>query len=123
MSDISKCPVCCISLTKERLKRKRKYCSRSCYNIDRALNIDRNPNWKDGSGVTNYKCQIKYRQNNRKKRNARERVFYAVKTGKIKKMPCSNCGNDKSEAHHEDYEKALDVVWLCKVCHSKQHYS
>ncbi len=30
---------------------------------------------------------------------------------------CSDCGETKVEAHHEDYSKPLDVEWLCKKHH------
>lgn len=117
------CPICGSEIIKTRSDRSNKYCSRSCYNIDRLINKENNPNWKDGSGVTNYGCQVAYRKRNRHKRNARDRVGYAIKTGKLKKMPCIKCGNENSEAHHPDYSKPLEVEWLCKKCHSKEHYT
>jgi hypothetical protein len=58
------------------------------------------------------------RANERRKYRARELVAYAVKTGKLIKLPCSVCGSTKSEAHHPDYSKALDVVWLCSKHHA-----
>lgn len=31
---------------------------------------------------------------------------------------CQNCGSEcKPDAHHEDYDKPLDVIWLCVRCH------
>jgi hypothetical protein len=24
-------------------------------------------------------------------------------------------------AHHEDYDKPLEVVWLCQPCHKQRH--
>lgn len=27
----------------------------------------------------------------------------------------------KLDAHHPDYAKPLDVVWLCRSCHKKEH--
>jgi ribosomal protein S27AE len=41
--------------------------------------------------------------------------------GYIFKKPCEKCGNVKSVAHHEDYDKPLEIVWLCQPCHSHRH--
>lgn len=35
---------------------------------------------------------------------------------------CSNCGSLTSlTRHHQDYSKPLDVVIMCRSCHSKHH--
>ena len=47
-------------------------------------------------------------------------VYYAVKTGVLTPEPCA-CGGTKTEAHHEDYSKPLDVDWVCRKCHQKIH--
>lgn len=52
---------------------------------------------------------------------ARERVKYAVLTGAIEKKPCEMCGAKKAEAHHDDYNRPLDVRWLCRNCHMEWH--
>ena len=45
----------------------------------------------------------------------------AIKNGDIKKEPCIVCGNERSMAHHEDYNKPLDVVWYCMIHHKARH--
>jgi hypothetical protein len=52
-------------------------------------------------------------------------VYKALKKGILKKPDlCSKCGLKKTiHAHHKDYSKPLDVVWLCNSCHAKIHYS
>jgi hypothetical protein len=35
----------------------------------------------------------------------------------MKALPCSVCGAEPTEAHHQDYAKPLDVQWLCKSHH------
>lgn len=55
------------------------------------------------------------------KDRARQRIHYAVKTNKIKKLSCLVCKSSKSEAHHFNYNEPLNVVWLCHRCHLKLH--
>ena len=47
----------------------------------------------------------------------------AIKKGIIKKPKlCPECGsNRKIEAHHHDYTKPLEVIWLCCACHRILH--
>ena len=54
------------------------------------------------------------------KRSARSKTFTAIKNGTIKILPCLICG-DKAEAHHPDYSRPLDVMWLCKPHHRETH--
>lgn len=62
----------------------------------------------------------KYKQKYPEREKAKKLVRTAVLKGKlIKPDKCSKCGNKgKVEAHHENYSKPLEVVWLCKKCHS-----
>ena len=50
------------------------------------------------------------------KNYARHAVRHAVKVGKLIQEPCY-CGETKVEAHHSDYSKPLDVIWVCKKHH------
>lgn len=56
----------------------------------------------------------------RMKHEARWQVARAIKKGILKRQMC-NCGNLKTEAHHPDYYKPLEVIWLCINCHRKEH--
>ncbi|MCK5616792.1 hypothetical protein KAR91_83800 [Candidatus Pacearchaeota archaeon] len=60
---------------------------------------------------------------NPEKVKAHKKVGYALKTGKlIRPSTCSSCrGGGRIEAHHEDYEKPLEVIWLCSSCHRIEH--
>lgn len=52
---------------------------------------------------------------------AHQAVKVALLTGKLKKMPCEVCGALRVDAHHEDYDKPLDVRWLCRRHHLDRH--
>jgi len=52
---------------------------------------------------------------------ARTAVGNALRDGRLVRQPCKICGNPESEAHHPDYSKPLEVVWLCKACHAAEH--
>lgn len=57
----------------------------------------------------------------RRKLVANDRLKYAVRSGKLQRLPCEQCGDPKSHGHHDDYNKPLDVRWLCALCHGKAH--
>lgn len=64
--------------------------------------------------------QRRYRADNREKVLARQRLLYAVRTGKIQKGLCEFEGSDCDgpiQGHHEDYSKPLEVRWLCQHHH------
>jgi hypothetical protein len=65
--------------------------------------------------------QKRWNSTNIEKKRAHLKVRRAVQAGKIIKHACAVCGNPKSEGHHEDYSKPLDVVWLCKQHHAEVH--
>jgi hypothetical protein len=44
----------------------------------------------------------------------------AIYHGTVKRQRCVVCG-EKAQAHHEDYSKPLEVVWLCQKHHSNLH--
>lgn len=41
--------------------------------------------------------------------------------GGYTKQPCDVCGSQQAEKHHEDYDRPLDVVWLCRSHHLDLH--
>ena len=53
------------------------------------------------------------------------KCYTAVRTklrnGTLKKGKCVICDSTKTEAHHEDYSKPFDIVWLCKKHHGLIH--
>lgn len=57
----------------------------------------------------------------RPKDYARQALHRAIKRGEVLRLRCENCGNPRSQAHHHDYSKPLDVIWLCQRCHAEEH--
>lgn len=53
-------------------------------------------------------------------RAAHAAVARAVRDGHLTPQPCTVCGAEPTVAHHEDYEKKLEVNWLC---YSHHHYA
>ena len=52
---------------------------------------------------------------------AHSSVARAVRNGTLSRQPCCRCGDAKTVAHHEDYDKPLEIVWLCQPCHKQRH--
>jgi hypothetical protein len=62
-----------------------------------------------------------WRAEDKRRQIAHNAVSRAVRAGKLARYPCVRCGEDKSIAHHEDYDKPLEVMWLCQPCHKQRH--
>lgn len=95
------------------LKSVRKYCSHLCRNRDIAK-----------LGMIKYKS---FSDDKELKEKAKSFINNAIKGGRIvKPKRCSNCDcSDKIftiMAHHPDYSKFNEVIWLCASCHQLLHY-
>jgi ribosomal protein S27AE len=66
---------------------------------------------------------FKSRFRNPLKVKARKAVWNLLRYGKLQKQPCEQCTAPKVEAHHDDYEKPLDVRWVCRSHHTAIHAS
>ena len=72
------------------------------------------------------KAAIKRYRKTRRKRHpqkiaAAQAIKNAIRSGRMKMRPCEVCGNQRAQAHHDDYSKPLDVVWLCFKHHRERH--
>lgn len=56
------------------------------------------------------------------RRRAHAHVAKAIRDGALVRKPCEVCGRLPTIAHHEQYERPLDVVWLCQVHHTLRHH-
>jgi hypothetical protein len=61
--------------------------------------------------------------------HAQNKVEYAIRAGDLIPKACEVCGSAETfsdgrrsvQAHHDDYNKPLDVRWLCQPCHHEWH--
>lgn len=53
----------------------------------------------------------------RKKRRARWLAYEAFPVSQL----CERCGVLRADRHHDDYDKPLEIRWLCRRCHRRHH--
>jgi hypothetical protein len=63
----------------------------------------------------------RWREENPVAYRAQTAVGNAIRDGRLFKEPCAICSETKVHAHHKDYSKPLEVVWLCARCHHRLH--
>jgi hypothetical protein len=62
----------------------------------------------------------RYCDNHPERRRATITLNNAVRDGKVQRQPCWVCG-EKAHGHHPDYDRPLEVVWLCPPHHRETH--
>ena len=83
------------------------------YDRERAKNPDRRQ--------ANLEINRAWRAEDTRRQVAHIAVANGIRDGSLVRIPCIRCGEQKSLAHHEDYDKPLDVMWLCQPCHKQRH--
>jgi hypothetical protein len=90
-------------------KRKNPQYDKNRFDADPALRKARNAYQREYSKIDSIK------------KKARKQVYVEVRAGRIIKQSCEECRIKKTEAHHDDYSKPLEVRWLCKRHHVAAH--
>lgn len=100
----------------------RRFCSRRCSNLGAPRH---QPRQLDGSFYDRNGERIKAERRARYAGDPeyRKRVLARIAAAKQHpiRRPCESCGADRADRHHEDYDKPLDIIWLCRRCHIKRH--
>lgn len=104
----------CIECTKEDVTRNRQL------RIDYYREYDRMRSRTETRREKTRRISERWRLEHPSRRAAQVALGNAVRSGKVIPQPCHLCG-EKAEAHHPDYDRPLDVVWLCPAHHKQAH--
>lgn len=90
-------------------------------NIDKVREYDRERGKRPERIKANVEISKMWNAEDRRRKRSHNMVARAISSGKLVRQPCFRCGNLKSLAHHENYDKPLEVIWLCQPCHKQRH--
>jgi len=95
-------------------RKKRHFCSQNCYSLFRKELLPKEEQHAyKGGGLSN--------EEKKKRRDARSIANHAIRDGKLFRKSCESCGREDAQMHHHDYDKPLDIKWLCRKCHWDEH--
>jgi ribosomal protein S27AE len=93
-----------------------KLCARLDVRKNRRENIKHYEEY-ERSRIREWGTRAQYRKRNPEKYKAQTAVGNAIRDGKLIKGLCEICGASNVQAHHDDYNEPLDVIWLCAKHH------
>ena len=133
------CLQCYNKFNDKSLRANRKYCSSLCVkiwgkiwkknyfkiesNLIKKRDVDRYYQSKKRKEMPEYKREESrvYREKYPEKVLAQQKLNIAIRSGKVKRSPCEICGEIRVHAHHPNYERPLDVQFLCPIHHKLIH--
>lgn len=124
VSDKWKCKDCRKALTKKNRADKPdyyKHYDRERSELDHRVQARKEYQKTEAYKLSRLSVTAKYRENHPNKYKCQTAVGNALRLGKLQRYPCIICGDPKSQGHHEDYDKPLDVTWLCDRHHKARH--
>lgn len=116
----SQCKVCIIAQTRKWKKdnpEKHRAIGRA---VDQRRRVQKSEYRKSRRAIHDLQVE-KYRQKNPDKHKARKEMYNAIRRGDLVRLPCEVCGEPKTQGHHDDYSKPLQVRWLCETHHKMHH--
>lgn len=90
-------------------------------NIERFREYDRQRAKLPERRAHNLAINTAWRREDTRRQRAHNLVSREIAKGTLVREPCCRCGSSKSLAHHEDYDRPLDIMWLCQPCHKQRH--
>lgn len=85
-------------------------------------NVAQAADWVEHNRKRKNEISLKAYYTSRAKRLCSRKAHHAYIQGLIEWHPCAVCGTTKNlEMHHADYNRPLQVKWLCHTCHAALH--
>jgi predicted nucleic acid-binding Zn ribbon protein len=112
-------PIKCIACGNPLHHKSEQYCSKKCATKMESEGIGNVPAFLSKWKLRKYK---EFKDpllvlRNRTRRKTKD----LLKKGIIQKQTCVVCGKHDVIAHHEDYSRPNDVIWICEKHHAKYH--
>lgn len=104
-----------------------KECTKADANRYRADNLERIRECDRQRGGLPHRVKLsvetnrKWRAEDRRRMRCHSAVARALRMGELAPENCEKCGSEKTMAHHDCYDRPLDVRWLCQPCHKQWH--
>jgi len=125
-----KCKYCESIILQQSITKKKRICDQ-CKIIKRSEYYRK---WYENNGCTRnrnsgynihmHEYMKEWKKNNPEKVAAHKTVALLLKSGILENPnQCSECKKTTNylDAHHEDYSKPTEIIWLCPRCHGEKH--
>ena len=94
---------------------------RKRYRENRDAINDHRRKWRSENREAVNRHQRNYFRKYPDRKRAKAAIRDAIRRGHLIPEPCFACAAEKVDAHHEDYSKPYEILWLCRSCHTAYH--